>query len=162
MLWFWKRIKTLKFSGFISLFKLFFSKPLLLWPSLKATSETLRICDEKFGKKHRQNNSTNAFRHALWNYLICEGCHKKLGDMEKTLQFSEKLTGLHEKLAPNPTLEKAMDLHNNKIGRWLFEKDAGLEKNIVPVLIKMMADSIKITKVEDLKQADHYLVFIET
>jgi len=67
-----------------------------------AYSETKKI----FGVNGR-NDKSDAFRHCFWSALLS----KDLG-YTNALKF----TTAHESSPHNPTNEKAMDLHNNKVG----------------------------------------------
>lgn len=35
------------------------------------------ICDDLFDRSHHKSNKANAFRHALWNILICQKNQKQ-------------------------------------------------------------------------------------
>lgn len=67
-----------------------------------AVKETKRI----FGRNGR-NDKSDAFRHCFWSALLS----KELG-YANALKF----TTAHESSPLNPTNEKTMDLHNNKVG----------------------------------------------
>lgn len=155
------RIKNFNLSQLFTLSKVFIQKPLYIIPTLNATRKTIRICDEHFGPDHHKNNSANAFRHALWNYLICEKCYKISGAVEKATNWSKKITDLHEKLAPNRELAKEMDLHNNHIGRQLFEKHLSEKIEIIAVLTEKMKEAVKIKNTADIEKAEGKLIFIE-
>lgn len=71
---------------------------------------------------HHTNGKPNAFRHALWNILICKQIFRISKNQEKSLVWTKKITDLHEKIAPNEPLETAMDLQNNKAGRCYFRE----------------------------------------
>lgn len=80
------------------------------------------------------------------------------------VNWAEKVTTLHEKLAPNEPLETAMDLHNNHIGLELFVNeqlyDESLEK-AKEVLLKAVKNSLKITAISDIENAKNQMVHIE-
>lgn len=154
-------IKSLNFRQFFKLAKTLILKPLLIVPTYKATKKTIETCNTLFGKKHHKNNSTNAFRHALWNFLICEKCFKVLNSIEKTSVWAEKITNLHELLSPNRELAKIMDLHNNRIGRELFEKNASNSMDIITLLKEMMGKAVQVRSIEEIEAAPNRLVFIE-
>ncbi|MFO7718843.1 MAG: hypothetical protein R6W85_00205 [Gillisia sp.] len=141
--------------------KILILNPFFIVPTFKATRETIRICNTHFGNKHHKNNSTNAFRHALWNFLICEKCYKLSKSIEKSSRWAEKITSLHELLSPNRELAKIMDLHNNRIGRELFEKNASNRLDIITVLKEMMENAAQVCSVEEIETVQYRLVFIE-
>lgn len=156
-----KRLSKLSIKNLLVLSGVFVLKPFLILPTLKATKKTLAICNELFGDKHHGNTRSNAFRHALWNYLICEYCRTKLNWVERAVRWSKKITDLHEDLAPNGELAKAMDLHNNLIGRKFFAENSGLQQNATEQLRVMMKKAIKIFAVKDIISAENELVYIE-
>ncbi|MDB4114171.1 hypothetical protein N9572_01455, partial [Flavobacteriaceae bacterium] len=67
----WARIKQLHLGQLIKLSLLFLSRPLYIIPTISATKKTLLICDTLYKQTHHKSNKANAFRHALWNVLIC-------------------------------------------------------------------------------------------
>ncbi|WP_100802637.1 hypothetical protein [Ulvibacter sp. MAR_2010_11] len=137
------------------------SRPLLILPTLRATKETMKICDERFGMAHHKNNRANAFRHALWNYTICEKTLKFVKTDEKALIWAEKVTKLYEKVTKNDVLAQAMDLHNNEIGRMLFlnEKTSKID-DFLSFLTEMMKKAVKIIKIEETNMYTKQLVYI--
>lgn len=155
----WNRIKTLDLRQFLILSGVFISKPLFIIPTVKATKEAVKICDQLFQHRHHGHNRENAFRHALWNYLICFKCLKVSGSMERSKDWAKKISDLHEKLLPNEELEMFMDLHNNYIGLELCSTDTE-EKNIIPLLQDMMKEAVLINKIKEIENADGKLVYI--
>lgn len=148
----WTKIKNLNPQEFFILSKIFLLKPQFILPTYRATIKTIRICDKRFGKKHHKNNRTNAYRHALWNFLIAEECYKIGGSVEESLDWSKKITDLHENLSPNKELSRIMDLHNNKIGRQLFEEYHSTEnRDILQVLEEKMNKAKKVDTVEEIE-----------
>ena len=154
-------IKSLNFWQFFKLAKTLISKPFFIVPTFKATRKTVKICNALFGERHHKNNTTNAFRHALWNFLICEKCYKVSNSIEKTSLWAEKITSLHEVLSPNRELAKIMDLHNNRIGRELFEKNTSNSINIIELLKEMMENALQVNSISEIENVQNKLVFIE-
>lgn len=135
---------------------------MLIGPTLKATKRTMILCDELFGKVHHQSNSSNAFRHALWNILICKKTLKRTQNREKSIIWTRKVTNLYEKVTDNGKMDRAMDLHNNEVGLRLFltvfeEK----ESEIISILQKMREKSQKVTNVNDFIKFKDNLVHLE-
>ncbi|MDT0645544.1 hypothetical protein RM545_02475 [Zunongwangia sp. F260] len=155
------RLRKMDFRGVWLLVRLSVSNPRFAFATYKATKETLKTCNGLFGERHHKNGKANAFRHALWNYLISENCYKISGSSEKSRFWSKKVTDLHEKLSPNEELEREMDLHNNEVGRKLFKKYAGSKMAIIDLLKGMMDTARQIEKPEELQKAKNKLVFIE-
>ena len=156
-----KRIAALKFPELLVLCEVFLKHPLYLLPTYKATSKAVAISDRLYGDLHHEDNRTNAFRHALWNYLICQNCLPVAGSLEKTISWSTKITDLHERLSPNEGLAKMMDLHNNRIGRELFTNLFKEEEEVIPVLKQMTREAVKIASLTDIEEEKKRLVFIE-
>lgn len=141
---------------------LFLRHPFNLVPTLLATYETVEISNEHYGRLHHKNNYTNAFRHALWNFLIAKKCSKWRGNTQKAIRFAEKITSWHEKFSPNEPLEREMDLHNNHVGRKFFIISEELPLDEVVLRLKEKAEKSKHLKnVEDLKNYSNDLVHIE-
>lgn len=156
------RIRELSFLQLWRLAWIGLQYPLMVWPTFKATKRTMEICDKLFGKAHHKNNSSNAFRHALWNILICKNAFQVVNDRERAVAWAEKITNLHEKLMPNKALEEAMDFHNNKLGRIYFQEfENASEEEIVSFLKLKLNDAIKITTIEEIRNNRNELIFIE-
>jgi len=160
----WNRIKKLSIKQFFLLVINFVSRPLFFFPTHRATARTLAISKKLFGQKHHKNNSANAFRHALWNVLISLYCFKVSKSVEKSITWAEKITALHEKLAPNSELEMQMDLHNNEMGRILFLKlrlEKEKEDAIITILQDKMKTSKKVTNILEIENEKDEFVYIE-
>jgi len=156
------RIGKLKFSKLLRLAWIGLRNPLLIWPTHKATIKTLQISDELYGSAHHGHNSANAFRHALWNILICKNTIKTLKQAEKAISWAEKTTTLHENLMPNEPLEMAMDLHNNEMGRKFYlELQNASEAEIIRFLESRTAVAVQIKTVEETSSLKDGLVYIE-
>lgn len=59
-------------------------------------------------KKHNRSVPEDAYRHVLWSYLLTQ---------EFDPAFAEQVTDAHETLPTNTAAQRAMDFHNNRIGR---------------------------------------------
>jgi hypothetical protein len=158
----WARIKSLDLRQFMLLSRAFITNPRYIIPTFKATKKTVEICDISFGKKHHEDNPTNAFRHALWNFIICEKCYRVSGSLEKTIFWTKKITDLHENLFPNNPLAKEMDLHNNFVGRELFKAHLGKEPDPVEILNKLMLKAEKVKSIEEIKMSKNNLVYVKS
>ncbi len=161
----------MKVTGFLKLINkgnawsfilLFMRHPFNLIPTFLATYQCVEISNEHYGTLHHKNNKTNAFRHALWNYLIAKKCSSWRRNKRKAIRFAQKITDWHEEFSPNAPLEKEMDLHNNHIGRKLFiqENEESVEK-FVHFLKEKVENSQLIASIEDIKKHSNSLVHIE-
>ncbi|MBC9794623.1 DUF6973 domain-containing protein [Sinomicrobium weinanense] len=162
----WKLIKSLKFRQITSLLVLFARHPLMPVPTARATTKSLDICRHLFPKRHRANGRANAFRHALWNVLLAREAMKWNKNPERSLAWAKQITDWHEQFAPNPEPARAMDLHNNAVGRdlfvkWLRSKTELTDAEIITKLKEVMAASKKITGVSDIRMHPGELVHIE-
>ena len=159
-------IKLLKFKQFKSLFFIFIKHPIFIYPTLKATSASMLMAQKEFPNIHGKNNKANAFRHALWNILLVQELLKWNKNKMNAIQFTNIVTTWHEDFSPNKPLEKAMDLHNNEVGRGMIKKL--LEDNLKPskgqiasYLNQKLALSVKIAKIEAVKQYPNTLIYLE-
>lgn len=153
-----ERLRRMSLRQLLNLTFLFLRNPLLAFPAYTATVQTFRICNKHFGKLHHGNGIENAYRHALWNALICKNSSKFIKNDQKLAEWTQKLTDLYEKITKNDPLDKAMDLHNNAIGRKLYleQKSSNLEES----LMKMTENGVKITKIESISDFPNRLVYI--
>ena len=78
------------------------------------------------------------------------------------MEWSKKITDLHEELAPNKKRAKMMDLHNNMIGRKIFEKvHSENNPDFLKLLEKEMERAVKIKTAEEISEHKERLVYIE-
>ncbi|GAA0714762.1 hypothetical protein GCM10009430_08350 [Aquimarina litoralis] len=155
-------IKRLNIRQLFKLIGLGLQKPLYIIPTFIATKRTLAICDSLYGGEHHLHGKANAFRHSLWNVLICQRVLKVSGDATKSEYWAKMITDLHEKLAPNEPLEQVMDLHNNELGRMYFKKlkDA-TEGEIISFLELKIKNAKKVLEVSKFHNYSNDLVYIE-
>lgn len=159
---FWGVILKLKIRELITLSGIFIFSPLYFWPTVRATMNTLKNCNVRYGDTHHSNDRTNAYRHALWNLLICEEIFRLTGSIEKSMTWAHKITDLHEELSPNAALEKAMDLHNNRMGRELFWESITEKINSTRLLDQKMGEAALVKSIENIGNAEKELVYIES
>ena len=88
-------IKLVNKGNLWSFLILFARYPLNLIPTLLASYQCVKISNEHYGLQHHKNNATNAFRHALWNFLIV----KKMFRLAKKQEKSIKMGRNHNQLA---------------------------------------------------------------
>ena len=130
--------------------------------TVQATLHTFRISQKEFPDIHGKHNKANAFRHSLWNILIAKKCARFSKNQDAILRWTKEITDWHEEFAPNQEIEKAMDLHNNLIGRNLYSKLS--DKNpseIVPFVIQELEHAILIKDVSEIKNNLQQLVYLE-
>ncbi|GAA4279359.1 DUF6973 domain-containing protein [Aquimarina mytili] len=157
----WSVLKKLSLKEFFQLAGLMLQNPLYILPTLKATKLTLEICNASYADTHHLHGKANAFRHALWNVLICQKTFKITKNDEKSIIWAQKVTDLHEELAPNEPLEKAMDLHNNQIGRFYFASIKGSSEEEIILFLKEKAQKgKKIIEIKDILDHQSNLVYL--
>ncbi len=115
-------IKSLSWKQLIKLVYFALMRPIFFYCFVKATKQCIGMSTSYFGKTHHKNNKANAYRHALWNMLIAYRSTKAGKSLSKALDWAKTITDWHESAFANKDLEKAMDLHNNKMGRIWFEE----------------------------------------
>lgn len=156
----WKAIRNLQVKYLYNLFVLFIKHPLYSYATLKATIDTFVISQKRFPNIHGGDNKANAFRHALWNILIAKQCSRFSKNMQSNLDWTKKITDLHEELNPNDILPTQMDLMNNKIGRkWFLYLQNSSEEEIEEFLIQKLENAVKINTDSLLEEIDN-LVFL--
>lgn len=148
----WRIWSSLDIPAFWKLLKVSFSNLTFILPTIQATNKCLKITEKEFGSKHHKNNYSNAFRHALWNYLIIIKAIGWGNSEKKSLIWAKKITNFHETLFKNNPLEKAMDDHNNAVGRYFFLRTKELtEEQKIKALKKLAYSSARISLISELK-----------
>ncbi|GAA4275087.1 hypothetical protein U6A24_17110 [Aquimarina gracilis] len=157
----WTLVKQFSYRQLFKLSLLGAQKPLYINPTLRATRQTINICDSLYKDSHHKNGKANAFRHALWNVLICRNIFKFSKNEAKSIDWAKKITDLHEKLMKNEPLAEMMDLHNNEIGRQYFERlKHRSEEEIVDFLNGLTKNAKKITEIRAIEKHKNDLVYI--
>ena len=122
----------------------------------------MQICDERFGNSHHASNKANAFRHVLWNVLICKNALKVTKNKQKSVFWAQKVGDLYEKVTQNDSRDEAMDLHNNAVGRISFLNliDKNQEEIIDSLSIKMN-NGQKVSTISEMTKWGNELVYLE-
>jgi hypothetical protein len=158
---FWTILKNLNWRQIKSLLLLFFKKPLFVYPTIKATILTYSISEKRYPKGHQKNGRANAFRHCLWNVLICFYCYKWNSKTKVVVSWAKLVTDWHEKFSPNRPLDKAMDLHNNRLGRNLFLlRPNGHKTELIAIINDRTINAKIITSISKLDNYFDNLVYI--
>lgn len=154
-------LKRVSFKSLLKGVVLGLGHPLFLMPTIRATRECVRISNAHYGKLHHKNGPANAFRHALWNYMIAQGCLRGTSGEQRATAWAEKVTHWHEEAFPNAELARNMDLHNNAVGRRLFGKHRERElEEVIEILKEMALESVKVDGNTDLSELKYQLVHI--
>lgn len=136
-------------------------KPFFIVPTIKATKDCIRVSTKYYGKLHQKNGPANAFRHAFWNFLIAKRCLKWAANENSVLKWAEQITDWHEDAFPNDELARRMDLHNNWVGRQIFQENQTIsEAEAIEKFNIMTKESMKIDTNSDLSQLKNQLVHI--
>ena len=123
----------------------------LLWPTYRATKKAVHYSNIYFGTTHHKNTPANAFRHAIWNYLIASESAHWSKNNTKIVAWTTKITNLHELILPKNELADTMDLHNNAVGLHIYTTHkALLLEEVIILLLAMVKRSVKITSKEEI------------
>lgn len=156
-----KQLKRLDFKSILTLLRLCFRFPFFVLPTLSATKKCMSISTEHYGRKHYKNGPANAFRHALWNYVIAKKCSFLTSNKATLLIWAQKITDWHEHAFPNRELAKKMDLHNNEVGRFIFSLHSfKTEYEVIKILKKMTLVSVKVDSNSNFADFKNRLVHI--
>lgn len=152
----------MRFQQLMPLFGWGLRHPMWMLATAKATARTMQIVQEKFPDIHGKDNKANAFRHALWNALIASNCFRIERDVQKVLTWTQRITDWHEDFSPNNPLPRAMDLHNNQIGRDVFQEHPGKgEESLNKILLAQLTNAVQVSALEELQQCTQNLIFIQ-
>ena len=150
------RVKSLAHAVFLGM-----GHPLFLGPTIKATRACVRISTAHYGKLHHRNGPANAFRHALWNYLIGKACAPWSSREERAIAWAERITLWHEESFPNKEPARRMDLHNNAVGRAILQEQRDQsQEEVIRLLMEMTERSVLIDRDTDLTELKNQLVHI--
>lgn len=157
----WSAVRRFDIEQLWRLSILMLQYPLHIFPTWQATRYTLKICNKLYGETHHAIGKANAFRHALWTFLICRNIFVASKNEEKSVFWAKKITDFHEKLSPNQRLDTQMDLHNNNIGLSYFRlfKDSSKEE-IITFIKENAQKAIKVTSIEAINKNKKELVYI--
>ncbi len=111
--------------------------PALISPIKKATEKANSLTDSNYPKSAKWRDKADAFRHAIWNVLICKYIGEDKNAISDCTERTEDFTTKHETGAVKPSfmtdvdweLDKKMDLHNNAQGRNYFVSVAWIRKH---------------------------------
>ena len=157
----WKVVKRTSFKHLFSVVLLSIKNPLFVWPTIRATRKTVALSYKLYNDAHHVNGPENAFRHALWNYLIARQCSKWTKNREALLTWTMHITDWHEQAFQNADLAKKMDLHNNAIGRKLYEEHPNMNiEELMKTLQKMTLASVLVTSTNELERVQENLAHI--
>ena len=147
----WHFIKRANAKQIWQLIRLSLGNIRLLWPTYKATKKAVQYSNTYFGRTHHKNTPANAFRHAIWNYLIASECAYWSKNNSRIVAWTNKITNLHELILPKNELADTMDLHNNAVGLHIYtiHKALPLEEVII-LLLAMAKHSVKINSTEEI------------
>jgi hypothetical protein len=158
---FWNTLKRVNSKSLLELMVLALKNPLFLYPTFLATASYMRISTMHYGREHYKNTPANAFRHALWNYLIAHNCSKWSSSQSNILQWTKTITDWHENAFANRELPRAMDFHNNEVGRKLYIHNSPEPLDTaIQLLSNSTQNAIQIRNPKDVSKASDLLVYI--
>lgn len=159
----WGLIKNMSLAQLWQLMLLCAGNLSKIRPTWGATKMSISLASKYYGSAHHKNTPANAFRHAVWNYLVAKRCFRSDQNIEKVIDWTREITDFHEDLFPNEELARAMDLHNNKVGRTVFRKHVEQEeKDMIQLILERTEQSILVSSMEELLNLnEEQLVHIE-
>ncbi len=97
-------------------------------PIETATNDAISYTNDYFPAQSQYQNKADAYRHAVWNALICKESAPKKEWVSECQKIAKGFTDAHESGATKPdnmtdnqfAIDKSMDLHNNSVGRYYF------------------------------------------
>ena len=90
--------------------------PTAAWLAYSAAMAADQMRDKRYPGLQTQSNEADAYRHATWSYLM----GRTIGnERAKSMGDAHEIDGLKSwpGMNPNSSGERAMDLHNNLVGR---------------------------------------------
>lgn len=160
---FFKTLKNLSVSFTWKMFSGLISKPLLLAPTIWATMESVLFAERYFHEPHGGRGVANAFRHAAWNLLIAKNC-SVFTTKEKAIEWAKFITDLHEECFPNEPFDHEMDLHNNRVGREIFDELSRQKlnkKEMIAALVKKSDSAVGLMTSGEIKKMKKELVYFK-
>jgi len=81
--------------------------------------------------------------------------------MQKSANWTQKITDLHEKMAKSKYLDTVMDLHNNGVGRKLFmDHSEAKEAQIISIIQEKLEQANKVSNLEEIATSENEMVYI--
>jgi len=80
-----------------------------------------------YGNLDRTNTKRDAFRHTIWNALLCRK-FKTISSRKKKLNFAIHVSEINEQCGANGYATRQMDYHNNAIGRTIYNSNTTFKK----------------------------------
>lgn len=157
----WRIARRLSFREALGAARLCMLHPRYVVPTWRATKRTVELCNMHYPGQHHLHNKANAIRHALWNVLIAKYCAGNSPLNQRILNWTETITDRHERFSVNPPLERAMDLHNNAVGRsWSREMISMSEEKIISRLSLLSQQAVVVSKLPANDWSQQTMVYI--
>lgn len=158
----WVRIKKLSLPSLLGFGWILIRRPHLIFPVYQVTQRTMQICNERFGKAHFNAGKANAFRHALWNYLLCRKVNGIINNPIHSALFTERLVNYYEKVTRNEVMDRRMDDHNNAIGRNIFLSNLDEnEEKMIDFMQNEAKNAQKVSQIEGFSNMGNKLVYLK-
>lgn len=158
---FWGVLKRLNLKSLFTLLSFCLKYPRKMYLTAIASRQCMALCDKEYGKTHHLHNRANAVRHALWNILIVKRLVQAKIKLEEALSWSLKITNWHEEFSVNAPMERAMDLHNNALGRrWYPKVNLAEDIEILNYLKDKAQQAKRVTTIDDFKASSQNLVYL--
>lgn len=102
--------------------------------------QAYNTASEYYPKSGAEDGLNDAFRHTYWNALMAR---------ERGVDWAEKFATAHEAIDGNPAYKEAMDLHNNELGRRIYEKNPNATPQELAELVRDAVESGQAVAVND-------------
>ena len=101
----------------------FGSYAMAVYAFYKASDQAQIEASGVFSDLDKVDTKRDAYRHVLWSALLCRNYYTVISKYSK-LDFAETIANINEKYSENQSDGRAMDSHNNAIGRKLYRQNA--------------------------------------
>ena len=95
----------------------------------KAGTYAALYADRRYGNMAASDTRKDAYRHMMWNAMLCQ-TYYTVSSKSRRVRFARLVTDARENdcKSPNAPDGKAMDIHNNAVGRKVWSDNCGYRK----------------------------------
>ena len=127
----------------------FGSYAMAVYAFYKASDQAKRYSSNVFSDLNETDTKRDAYRHVLWSALLCSNYYTVISKDSK-LAFAKAAGNVNEKCVENKSDARAMDFHNNIIGRKLYHLNAP-HKNLLGELRGFEIPSVDLLRLKTQK-----------
>lgn len=132
----------------------FGSYSMAVYAFYKASDQARSYSSGAYPNLNSQDTKRDAYRHVLWSALLCR-YYYTVSSKSPKLRFAEAVGNANEECGENESDGKAMDYHNNAIGRHLYDINTPYETflGMITGLKTPSVDLLKSKTQEELNKA---------